>query len=69
MRSLSERCAVEYFANSRQVCWTSKSEFTRTQAAVTAKFSSWPASAALSRQRSLSTVRVQTSVATVLGKC
>ena len=51
------------------MCWTNKCEFTRTQAAVVAMFASWPASAAVSKQRSLSTVRLQTSVATVLGKC
>ena len=51
------------------MCWTNKCEFTRTQAAVVAMFASWPASAAVSRQRSLSTARLQTSVATVLGKC
>ena len=60
------------------MCWTNKCKFTRTQAAVVAMFASWPASAAVSRQRSLSTqrsqrslstARLQTSVATVSGKC
>ena len=45
------------------------SQRARTQAAVTAKFSSLSASAAVLRQHSLATVRLQTSVATVLGKC